>query len=432
MLLACLLVLQDGVEIDILERMEDIAGDLAVRLGKPCDELLDLEALGVRRAVRVAGRARLGELAGALDEVEAIVIAPALDIRLVDVVERADELHAGAARALDLRHHRADGAGVEHAHEIRLNHIVEVMAERDLIAAELAGLAVEVAAAHLGTEVARRLLHMEDRLEDVRREERQRHMEELRILLDDAAVHLVVAGIHAEKDELERELVVALELLEELRHEHRVLAARDADGDLVAGAHEVEFADGFDELRGNLMLELLAQRALNALEALFILGRLSRLALQLPLQPERIAALQRNGGISLLPEILCEAQADFSPHADADDELVLGQIVSALLQFQRVEVLRPRQRAALKGHFIADVDELDLILRQRGQFFHSDFLFRLPSINKSGHIHTFFLFVSRLHNPVPYLSLYHNGPPNSQAKTCLTRRHGRPMHTQPA
>ena len=110
----------------------------------------------------MAGRARLGELAGALDEVEAIVVAPALDIRLVDIVERADELHAGAARALDLRHHRADGARVEHAHEIRLNHIVEMMAERDLIAAELAGLAVEVAAAHLGTEVARRLLHMED------------------------------------------------------------------------------------------------------------------------------------------------------------------------------------------------------------------------------------------------------------------------------
>ena len=155
------------------------------------------------------------------------------------------------------------------------------------------------------------------------------------------------------------------------------------------------------------MLELLAQRALNALEALFILGRLSRLALQLPLQPERIAALQRNGGISLLPEIMREAQADFSPHADADDELFLGQIVSALLQFQGIQVLSPRQRAALKGHFIADVDELDLILRQRGQFFHSDFLFRLPSINKSGHIHTFFLFVSRLHNLVSYSSLYH-------------------------
>lgn len=32
MFLACLTVLQDGVEIDIRKGMEDIAGDLAVRL----------------------------------------------------------------------------------------------------------------------------------------------------------------------------------------------------------------------------------------------------------------------------------------------------------------------------------------------------------------------------------------------------------------
>ena len=292
MLLARLLVLQDGVEVDVLESVEDITGDLAVRLGELCDELLDLEALGIRRAIRMASRARLGELAGTLDEVEAVVVAPALDVCLMDVVERPDELHAWAARALDLRHHRTDGAGVEHAHEVRLDYIVEVMAERDLVAAERTRLAVEVAAAHLGAKVARRLLHMEDRLENVRREEGQRHMEELRVLLDDAAVHLVVAGVHAEEDELKRELVVALEVLEELRHEHRVLAARDADGNLVAGLHELELADGLDEFAVDLVLVLLAQGVLNALEALRILRRLSRLALQFALQPERVAALQ--------------------------------------------------------------------------------------------------------------------------------------------
>ena len=117
-------------------------------------------------------------------------------------------------------------------------------------------------------------------------------MEELRILLDDAAVHLVVAGIHAKEDELERELIVALEVLEELRHEHRILAARDADGNLVTGAHELKLADGLDELGGNLMLVFLAQGALDALEALRILRRLSRLAFQFALQPERVTALQ--------------------------------------------------------------------------------------------------------------------------------------------
>ena len=53
MFFACLPVLQDRVEIDILKGMEDVAGDLTVRIRELRDELLDFEALGVRRAVRV-------------------------------------------------------------------------------------------------------------------------------------------------------------------------------------------------------------------------------------------------------------------------------------------------------------------------------------------------------------------------------------------
>ena len=42
---------------------------------------------------------------------------------------------------------------VEHAHDGGLDHIVEVMPQRDLVAAQLLGLAVQVAAAHPGAEV---------------------------------------------------------------------------------------------------------------------------------------------------------------------------------------------------------------------------------------------------------------------------------------
>ena len=225
MFFACLLVLQDGVKIDVLKCMEDIAGDLGIGLGQPGNELLDFKTLGVRRAIRVAGRTRLGEFAGALDEIEAIVIAPAFDVCFMDIVERSDEFHAGTARTPDFRHHRADGTGVKHAHEIRLNHIIEVMAECDLVAAKRTRLAVEIAAAHLGAEIAWRFFHVEDRFEDIRREECRGYMQQLRILLDDATVHLVVPGIHAKEDEFEWEFVVTLEFLEKLRHEHRILAA---------------------------------------------------------------------------------------------------------------------------------------------------------------------------------------------------------------
>ena len=41
-----------------------------------------------------AGRAALGETAGALDKVKVVVISPCLDIRLADHIHRADQLHA--------------------------------------------------------------------------------------------------------------------------------------------------------------------------------------------------------------------------------------------------------------------------------------------------------------------------------------------------
>ena len=44
---------------------------------------------------------------------------------------------------------------VEHAHDGRLDHVAEVVAKGDLVAAELARLAVEIAAAHTRAEVAR-------------------------------------------------------------------------------------------------------------------------------------------------------------------------------------------------------------------------------------------------------------------------------------
>ena len=88
----------------------------------------------------------------------------------------------------------------------------------------------------------------------------------------------------------------------------------------------------------------------------------------------------------MLAQILREAKADLAPHADADDELFLRQVIAALLQFQRIEVLRARQRATLKRHLIADIHEIDLVRAQRRQFLHRDFLFRLPIVDNSGHI----------------------------------------------
>ena len=58
-------------------------------------------------------------------------------------------------------------------------------------------------------------------------------MQQRGVALDFLAVDFVIAGIHDEVDQLKRHLAVALQLLQKLCHQHGVLTAGNADGDLI-------------------------------------------------------------------------------------------------------------------------------------------------------------------------------------------------------
>ena len=154
---------------------------------------------------------------------------------------------------------------VEHTHDGRLDHVAEMVAEGDLVAAELARLAVEIAAAHPRAEVARRLPGGTRDLENVRGENRDRDVQQRRIVFDLLPVGGVVAGVHDKIDDLERHVAVALQQLQELCHEHGVLAAGDARGDAVAGRDEVILLDGRDERRPEPLVIGLLDAALDLL-----------------------------------------------------------------------------------------------------------------------------------------------------------------------
>ena len=83
---------------------------------------------------------------------------------------------------------------VEHAHDGGLDHIVEVMPQRDLVAAQLLGFAVQVAAAHPGAEVARVLVSVVGHGKDVAFKNGHRDVQQLGVGLDLLAIDLVVAG----------------------------------------------------------------------------------------------------------------------------------------------------------------------------------------------------------------------------------------------
>ena len=67
-----LLVADHGIEVYIFHAAENVALYVWVRLLHLGDYFFDLQAFGDARAVRTAGRARIGKAAGALDEVQII------------------------------------------------------------------------------------------------------------------------------------------------------------------------------------------------------------------------------------------------------------------------------------------------------------------------------------------------------------------------
>ena len=152
----------------------------------------------------------------------------------MNAVQRTNQLHACKVGAVQLGQHGLHLRAIKHTHDGGFDDIVEVVAERDLVAAKLLRLAVQIAAAHARTQVARVFLAVVGNRENIGLEHGDRDMQQCGVALNFIAVDLVVAGVHDEENHLERHLAVPLEQLHQLGHQHGILAAGDAHGNLVA------------------------------------------------------------------------------------------------------------------------------------------------------------------------------------------------------
>ena len=114
-----------------------------------------------------------------------------------------------------------------------------MVAKCDLVAAKLLRLAIQIAAAHPRTQVARVFLAAVGDRENIGLEHGDRDMQQRGVALDLIAVDLVVAGVHNEENYLKRHLAVPLEQLHQLGHQHGILAARNAHGNLVARLNQL-------------------------------------------------------------------------------------------------------------------------------------------------------------------------------------------------
>ena len=236
--LAMGLIAGHGVQTDGVNAVENTLFDVGVVPLQAADQQLDLLPLGAAAAV-VAHGAVFGEAAGALNELQLIVAFPRQNVVLMDAVQRPDQLHALKIRAVQLGQHGLDLGAVEHPHDRRLNDVAEVVAQGDLVAAQALSLAVQVAPAHPGAEVAGGLLAGVGDLKNVRLKHCDRDLQQPGVGLDLVAVQLIVARVHHQEHQLKGVGTVALEHLHQLGHQHGVLAAGDAHGDLVPGLDQL-------------------------------------------------------------------------------------------------------------------------------------------------------------------------------------------------
>ena len=187
-------------------------------------QLLDFLALGA--AVHRTGIVHNGQLQP---------LGKRADVGLRRVYHRADDRHTGAIQ-IGHRQKAAESAFVQQRHEHGLNHIVKMMAERDLVAAVCLGGAVERAAAHVRAQRARVFLLADVKHDglDVGLLRDKFHTQLLAQRRNRREIHLVIA--HLQRDGLDLEFlgVEAAQPCERRQQRQRVLAAGHADRNDVA------------------------------------------------------------------------------------------------------------------------------------------------------------------------------------------------------
>ena len=183
----------------------------------------------------------------------------------MDAVHGADQLHTLKVGAVQLRRHGLKLAAEEHTHDGGFDHIVEVVPQRDFVAAQGLCLAVQMAAPHPGAQITGVLFAAVGDLKHVRLKNGDGNVQKPGVALDLLAVDLVVAGVHHQKFQLKGEITVPLQFLHEFGHEHGVLAAGDAHGDAVALLNQVVVLDGVDEGAPQLFAVLFDDAALGFL-----------------------------------------------------------------------------------------------------------------------------------------------------------------------
>jgi hypothetical protein len=192
--------------------------------------------LAQHRADLLALQVLLAAAQGARDDGELPVRGPAHQVLLGHEGQRPDH-HVLAVVADQLGRHALELAAEEHVEEERLQHVVAVVAQRDLGGAQLVGHAVQDAAAQPRAQAAHRLalgdLVLDDRV-GVLVLDVERHAQRLQVGGQHVVGEAGLLLVEVDRDQLEVDGRALLQLEQDVQQAVAVLAARQADHHAVA------------------------------------------------------------------------------------------------------------------------------------------------------------------------------------------------------
>ena len=119
--------------------------------------------------------------------------------------------------------------------------------QRNFVAPQRLGLVVQMPPPHFGAQIARGFFGLVRHCENVGFKHRDRNIHQRRVAFDLLTVLRIVSGVHHQKHQRKGEFAEPLQQLQQLGHQHRILAARNAHRDLVAGRNQLVSFDGTDK-----------------------------------------------------------------------------------------------------------------------------------------------------------------------------------------
>ena len=215
------MISHNSTKINIPHTVKDIRLDHTACISKLCNQLFHLITLGTTSAP--TAYTVLGETACTLNEVQPISISPCLDRRFLDQIHGTDQFHSLKILTVQLRHHSLHLTTVQHTHEDCLDHIIKMMSQRNLITSQLLGMRIQITTSHSRTKITGIILNFCHCIKNITFKNRKRNSQKLCIILNNLPVIRIIARIHYQKHQFKMNLPMTLQLLKQLRHQHRVL-----------------------------------------------------------------------------------------------------------------------------------------------------------------------------------------------------------------